>query len=180
MTTTAELARQLRENRDDIVQATLAEWNAIGNREPWLALPPKLDQNHLPGLLDKLVDATLSEAYEHAARRAFVRAAAQHGEDRLRDGFDEKLLFTEYHLLRHSISSYLRCCGFERRVVLDALIRIDTALTIATSASLRGMHRDAFEAAGSWESSLDALIAEWPSLTDPTDLPELPPKLGAA
>lgn len=95
--------------------------------------------------------------------REKVWAAVEHGVTRRKDGYDEPLLIAEYHLLRRALWDYVRR-NTRPGEALEVITRIDTAISLATMASIRGYHRPELEARGNWSDALRKLIEESPLL----------------
>ena len=146
----------------DHLPEILVEWREITREEPWLSLPEEHRLNSLPDVLSALLDAALCTPEEMAAQERHVIAAAEHGRARREQGFRDALLFTEYYLLREAVWRYLRRLSTDSEKVRQAIFRIDTAVTVATSASLFGYHRDEIERRGEWPEVLQRLITASP------------------
>jgi hypothetical protein len=155
------IRKQIHEKNQTIVQWTLDGWIAIAEVEPWLSLPPNLDQNHLPQLLDNLSNAALRSEVGKKDRHALLWSAVEHGRQRRESGFGENLLYTEYHLLRRTLWSYLRDTFSQHDAAVEAILRIDAAITLACSGSLLGYHHKALEAAGTWPEGVEKILDEW-------------------
>ncbi|HEX2190420.1 MAG TPA: hypothetical protein VHG51_16040 [Longimicrobiaceae bacterium] len=146
------------------VHEVMAEWERLAACSPWATLSPADRAGGLPEVVVGLVEAALCSATDVEAHRMKVRAAAEHGECRRRHGVAEAVMFEEYHLLRRALWSYLtRKFGAGDRSV-QAIGRIDTAITLATEASLWGYNRPEIEALGKWEAGLERLGASSPLL----------------
>ncbi len=141
-----------------IVRWLLDCWTSICTTEPWLVLPPDLDQDHLPQLVRDLADAALADGESDDARRRLVWTAVEHGAQRRRCGFAENLIYTEYHLLRRTLWRYLRERFPESPGTVEAILRIDAAITISSSGSLLGFHRDTLEQVGRWPQGVQKVL----------------------
>ena len=93
-------------------------------------------------------------------------AAAEHGRQSKRSGDgSEALILTEYHLVRTVIWRHLqRRYGDDASLAVAAISRLDTAITLATQASLLGFHYEILEARGEWPGRLERPAAESPVL----------------
>lgn len=150
---------------DELVAEIIDGWGKIAKSEPWLALPATVGHDHLADLLQALAHAALCELRDKGARRWLVERGAQHGEDRLLEGFSEELLYREYHLLRTFLWDWIRRRWGSLPDAHNAILLLDAAITLATSASLRGYHRHTLERRGRWPLALEELIEEyWPLL----------------
>lgn len=153
--------RHIHDEVDRIVRWTLDSWVSMSATEPWLKLPADLDQDHLPVLLRHLANAALQEDAGLEEARQLVWTAAKHGQDRREDGFDESLLHTEYLLLRRTLWSYLKGEFRAEPTALDSILRIDAAITLASSGSLLGYHRGTLEKAGRWPDGIETVVRDW-------------------
>lgn len=149
----------IRRDIHEHIAEVMVEWQEITRAEPWLSLPDEHRTDSLPGVVLALADVALRGAPGPAEDEELVVAGVRHGRARFEQGFPQALLFTEYHLLRSALWQYLR--GRHANAA-DAMIRIDGAITIATSASLLGFHRDELEVKGKWPTVVQALIDETP------------------
>lgn len=151
---------QIRRDVHEHIAEVMVEWQEITREEPWLSLPAEHRTDSLPVVVLALVDVALSAAPGRKEDEALVTAAVKHGHDREAQGFTQPLLFAEYHLLRTALWRYLRT---RHAHAPGAMIGIDAAITVATSASLLGFHRDELEATGRWPRVVHALIDETPA-----------------
>ena len=108
-----------------------------------------------------VVDALLAdlerESREPMIAPASVFAAAVHGTSRRMQGIGLELVLREFDVLRHASGTILRRLG-PTRVHRELVGRLDFVITTASLASLRGYHRDEFDALGQWPSTLDDLL----------------------
>lgn len=147
----------------DLVDAIIEGWRHQAEAQPWLTLPDRITHDHLPDLLDSLAEAALCSLQDESSRRRLVERAAQHGIDRHAEGFAEELLYREYHLLRTYLWGWIRREWGTLPDVQDVILLLDAAITLSTSASLRGYHRAVLEEQGRWPRVLDELVNEyWP------------------
>ena len=149
----------IRRDIHEHIAEVMVEWQEITRAEPWLSLPDEHRTDSLPSVALALADVALSGAPGSDDDEELVVAGVKHGRARFEQRFPQALLFTEYHLLRTALWRYLRA---RHANAADAMIRIDAAITIATSASLLGFHRDELEASGKWPGVVQALIDETP------------------
>ena len=155
-----QICEDIKAHTDEVI----AEWEKLVREQPWYSLPRDHRVANLPEVVVGLVEASLCDPVDREAHRQKAWAAAEHGQLRRAQGVSEMLIFTELHLLRHAIWRYLmRTVGPTDRAV-DAINRIDTAMTLATNAALWGYHREEIEALGKWPESLEALVEESPFL----------------
>jgi hypothetical protein len=86
-----------------------------------------------------------------------VFAAAVHGTSRRMQAVSLDLVLREFDVLRHAANAVLRrhAPAREHRELVG---RLDFVITTASLASLRGYHRDEFDALGQWPSTLDDLL----------------------
>lgn len=163
----------MREICDDLKAHTaelMTTWERLVREEPWYSLPAEHRVNSLPEVVVGLVEASLCRPHEWDACRQKILAAAAHGQNRREQGIPEWMMFTEYHLLRRAIWTHLVDRWGPSDRIVDAIMRIDTAITSATNASMWGYYRTEVEALGKWEEGMERLIASSPLLgrTEPT------------
>ena len=141
----------------------LVEWHAITCENPWLSMPADARIDHLPDLIHALNDAALCLPNDSTARLRLFTAAATHGKDRRIHGFPDKLLLTEHYLLREAMWRYLRQIALPDEAGF-AIMLIDSAITLASRASLYGYHESELEALGhSMPELIAELIQQWPT-----------------
>ena len=150
------IAKSLEEHPDEV----LGEWHKLTRQEPWLALPEVASLNHLPEVIRGLAAAALVAPGDREALAEKIWAAAQHGQDRLEQGFPEHLIHTEYHLLRRSLWRFIERNHGQSLQHYEAIARLDAATTLATAAALLGYHRAALEKRGDWPAAVERLIAD--------------------
>lgn len=157
-----QLCDRIIEEADSIAEQVLDRWTEISVHEPWLALPEDLDFDHLPDLIRRMAGAALCSDFDRQRCRDLVAAAATHGEHRAREGFQEALIYREYHLLRRALWSRLKTAEGENAAVYYASMRLDTVSTLATAGALHGMHREELEEQGRWPDVLEEILTDWP------------------
>jgi hypothetical protein len=86
-----------------------------------------------------------------------VFAAAVHGTSRRLQGIALELVLREFDVLRHVVNALLGRLA-PSRPHREIVGRLDFVITTASLASLRGYHRDEFDALGQWPSTLDDLL----------------------
>lgn len=155
-----ELGARLQEGAEAIAKEIMADWDELGSREPWRRLPPTMDHDHLPDLIRKLAGTGLVTYFADDERKALAWIAVQHGWHRFEFGAAEETLHREYDLLRWALWRRLRQDA-EPGDASQGIIRLDSALSFAHGASLRGYHRRAIEGSGAWPDAVDSYITEW-------------------
>jgi hypothetical protein len=143
----------------DAISEIVARWEHLVDREPWSRLTPADRLDELPEFLTHLFDATICARDAGGAER-LVDAATRHGEQRRRVGLDYDRVMEESALLRRAVWELAQ----SHRDEYHEMIRVDSGLTVALMASLRGYARTELEARGEWTSTLPRLIADWASL----------------
>ena len=154
---------EIREGVVNNVETILSHFRAATQEDPWIRLPQEYHANNLHTVVVAVAELALRPSEGAPERcRSMLHAAAEHGEERLREGFDDSLLFRELYLLRTAIWHYVHqhpagssAEGFE------AILRIDGALTLAVRASVRGFHRPTYETRGEWPHVIDGMECEW-------------------
>lgn len=135
--TAADICAVLRKSQDEIIGL----WEERIDREPWLRLSRDARIDHLPELLEGLADAVLCVPDEEGARRRLLVMAVRHGGHRADDGFDDTVLYEEYHILRECIWHVIERHHPGSSLAVVAISRIDMAITNSTTASLHGFHQ---------------------------------------
>jgi hypothetical protein len=146
------------------VSDVLVEWEQLVRKQPWFSLPPAHRIDSLPDVIVGLVEASLCNPVDEEAHRMKVLASAEHGQHRRDQGIPEHLIFTEYHLLRQAIWHYLVQKFGPSDQTAAAIMRIDTAITLATNASMWGYHRREIEALGKWDEGIERIVSSSPLL----------------
>ena len=153
MTALREIGESIKLHLPEILE----DWQTTTTEEPWLSLPSAYKVDHLAEVIRALVDAALGEGDRREARLNKIREAAKHGEDRMEMGFAEHVLFLEYYLLRQSLWRFIEQSQRDPSVAVQAITRRDAAITLATTASLRGYHKATFESRGEWPQAVEQL-----------------------
>jgi hypothetical protein len=160
-------ARYMTQSMEDICTAIhqdIAEivdrWVHAAEEEPWFSTPREEMIDELPVVIRRLADVALLKPDSEAFHREKVRAAARHGEERRTQGFPTEVIFREYHFLRVALWRYLNERVQDDHSRLEAITRIDMAISIASRASLYGHHRPELEQAGDWPERVEQLSAE--------------------
>lgn len=156
-----QLCRTLRGQVDEIAQDAIARWKEMVRLEPWAQLPEELDHDHLPDVITHLLEGCGSAAMDYDSLKRGVAAAAQHGEHRAEQGFDESLIFREYAVLRKVLNDWLARVEPDTGERVPALVRIDAGITLLSGASLRGLYRKTLEQSGEWEGLLERYLQDF-------------------
>lgn len=123
----------------EFAAAVVRDWKVLAEQYNWTGPGESIDEDHLAELIEKLGRAAIArERGDLAASKELIRAAVRHGFARREDGFDEEMLFREYHLLRRGLWNELR--KREPGSATKAIMGIDAEITMATAASLQGFH----------------------------------------
>ena len=157
-----DLGEKIARDAPDIADQIINRWGEICVREPWLTLPDDLDFDHLPELIERMAGASLASDFARERCRDLLATSATHGEHRARQGFEEGLIYREYHLLRRALWTRLKEERGEGADVYYASMRLDTVSTLATAGALHGMHREELQAQGRWPGILEEIMTEWP------------------
>lgn len=157
-----DVCRAIHRDIDEIVE----RWLEAAKEEPWFSMPRESMVDALPYVIGRLADVALLAPGDEQLHRDKVLAAAQHGEERRGQGIPTEAIFREYHFLRVSLWRYLeRVLLDEDRTRLEAITRIDLAITIACRASLYGYHRQELQESGDWPQRVEQLASESSLLT---------------
>ena len=108
-------------------------------------------------VVDALLSDLLRESREPMIAPESVFAAAVHGTSRRTQGIGLDLVLREFDVLRQATSTVLRRLS-PSQTHPELIGRLDFVITTASLASLRGYHRDEFDALGQWPSTLDDLL----------------------
>lgn len=160
------LCESIKSNAETITSQVLDHWGTIAEAEPWHALPEDLDHDHLPHLLRSLAGAGLCTEFDRDMCREVVQHSATHGRHRAAEGFDDGLLYREYHLLRRALWKQVKLDHGESATVYYATMRLDALIGLASSAALHGMNWAALDEEGRWPQVLEELLDEWPLPSD--------------
>lgn len=155
-----KLGRLLVESAEPIAFEVMADWDRLGTSEPWHRLPPDLDHDHLPDVIRKLAATALLTFFDRAELASLAWVSVEHGQHRFETGVSEETVAREHELLRWALWRRLkREAGIE--TASEAIIRLDSAISFAHGASLRGFHRRTIEATGDWPAAIERYIDEW-------------------
>lgn len=138
----------------------VSRWEQTVDREPWSRLSRSERIDELPDFLTQLFDVTICRAGSAADPRPLLDTATRHGEQRRRLGLDYDHVMEESALLRRVVWEVAR----PHRDEYHEIVRVDSALTVALMASLRGYAKPELDARGEWDATLPRLIADWASL----------------
>jgi hypothetical protein len=124
-----------------------------------------------------VIDALLADL-EREVRNPMIApesvfAAAVHGTSRRMLAIGLDLVLREFDVLRHATSVVLRRLS-PSQTHREFIGRLDFVITTASLASLRGYHRDEFDALGQWPSTLDDLLRAEDPWADPKPRKRLP------
>ncbi len=141
------------QHRDDLIEA----WRiGLG---PDAAILRRSDACTEP--MAHVVDALLADLARHSREPMIapesVFAAAVHGTSRRTQGINLDLVLREFDVLRQATSTVLRRL-LPTHAHPELIGHLDFVITTASLASLRGYHRDEFDALGQWPSTLDDLL----------------------
>lgn len=151
--------KEICQNIKSHVSDVLVRWERLVREEPWYSLPTDHRIADLPEVIVGLVEAALCNPLEVAAHRQQVDAACAHGTHRRTQGIPEHLILTEYHLLRQALWYYLVDTFGSSDRTTTAIIRLDSAITLAINASMWGYHRTEIEALGNWDEGMERMIS---------------------
>lgn len=149
---------QLEQNADAVARKVVAAWQTRAEEVLGEKLPPELDLDSLPDLIRTLA-AAAPEGPEHPAASDMIRTAIEHGKHRRREGYDDAILFREYHLLRRFLWDELKESGVSQDALVGAILHIDAAMTAATSGSIHGFHL--VDHPADQEALVRRLVADW-------------------
>jgi hypothetical protein len=135
----------------------LDEWRRGLSADAATLHPPGERADPMSHVVDALLADLECEPGDPMIAPGSVFAAAVHGTKRRMQGIALELVLREFDVLRHVAYALLRQLG-PSRPHREIVGRIDFVITTASLASLRGYHRDEFDALGQWPSTLDELL----------------------
>jgi hypothetical protein len=150
--------RRNAELRDDLA-LVLEEWEAVSHEEPWHVRPEHYGLDSLHEAMRAVLDVSLGDGGDEAASERLVRSAAAHGDQRRAPAVGDDAVLREYHALRAALWRYLARVSMPPSERLTAILRVDVAITVATTAALRGYHRSDMPASPEWAVELMRYIA---------------------
>ena len=151
-------SRRNAELRDDLA-LVLEEWEAVSREEPWHVHPEQYGLDSLHETMRAVLDVSLGAGRDEAASERLVRSAAAHGDQRRAQAVGDDAVLREYHALRAALWRYLARVSMPPSERLAAILRVDVAITVATTAALRGYHRSDMPASPEWAVELLRYIA---------------------
>ena len=125
----------LQEARDDIhqnVDTILETFREQTRTDPWIKLPEGYRADCLHEVIRCVASLALSSPDDEeleGRRQEMLRAAARHGEERLRQGFPDSILFHEIYLLRNGMWRFINDRHGIDRVAVEAIGHRQRAVT---------------------------------------------------
>lgn len=150
--------RRNAELRDDLA-LVLDEWDAVSLEEPWHVRPLQYGVDSLHETIRAVLDVSLGDGGDKAASERLVRSAAAHGDQRRTQTVGDDAVLREYHALRSALWRYLARVSMPPGERLTAILRVDVAISVATTAALRGYHRSDMPPSPEWAAELLRYIA---------------------
>lgn len=147
---------------DTVATLVVAAWLELPPAARLTSRPDPIDEDHLPQLIRTLGETALArrereQDYEYAPPKPLILEAIRHGRERRDDGFNEDMLFREYHLVRRGLWEELK--RRDPAAAAETIMRIDVEMSMATAASLHGFLAASEDA----EALADQLAARWAS-----------------
>lgn len=153
-----EALAQLERNAEAVARQVIEGWDRGARRVLGEPMPVGLELDHLPELIALL--AAAASARPGAPERAeLVRTAVSHGRHRRAEGHPDRVVFREYHLLRSFLWSEIKSCDVPGDATVQAILLVDAAITVATSASIHGYHLP--ENRDPEPRVIDRLLVDW-------------------
>lgn len=144
------------------IPEVLQRFNVVTEQDPWIHLPADYRVNCLGEVIEMAATLALRAPGDRTLCTRMLHSAADHGQTRLKQGLPDSILFRELYMVRESLWSYMKEEHAEdSAMVAEAIVRVDTVLSLASKASLRGYHRPTFEERGTWPKVIDELVGEW-------------------
>jgi hypothetical protein len=149
------------------VDAIVMEWGRRTRRPPWTNLSESDRIDHLPPLLNAMIEGVVCGSGSHEARRRVVEQGVMHGAHRRANGLSVENILDEQSQLQSAMWQLL---VRESRddIGSDAfleIVRFDAAIGVATLASVAGFHRSATKKEQDWANTIDLLLAQWEHAT---------------
>jgi hypothetical protein len=132
----------------------LEAWADQCRRAPWHVEPDRFGVDALNEVTEALLDVAMAGSGDYRGHERLVRAAIAHGSQRRTQETGDATLLREYHALREALWRFMERSGVPPQQALPAILRVDVAISVATTAALRGYHRTEYEPAASWEPQL--------------------------
>jgi hypothetical protein len=132
----------------------LREWVELTQETPWHVEPDRFGLDAVNEVVRAILDVAMATTGDYAAHERLVRAAIAHGDQRRAQGRRDDAVLREYQALRESMWRFLERSGATPEESLPAILRVDVAISVATTAALRGYHRADAEPASLWEPRL--------------------------
>jgi hypothetical protein len=133
----------------------VARYQELTNRPPWTSLSESERIDHLPELLEDLLDADPSAS----AIEPLIREAVTHGSHRRVQLFTPETILEEYHALRRAMWDAASADATSREAV-PAIVQVDARISIATLGSLHGLFR-ADPENEPWDDLVAELMDSW-------------------
>ena len=138
----------------------IAEWERLSREEPWHVEPHRYGVDTLHEAVGAVLDVATWSGADVSAHERLVRAASAHGDQRRAQGAGDDAVLREYHALRAAIWRFLQRSAIPAAETLAAVVRVDVAIGVATTAALRGYHRRDAPVGAGWEADLLRQIAD--------------------
>lgn len=145
--------------RPDDLPLIIAEWELLSREEPWHVDPHRYGIDSLHETIKAVLDIAIWGGTDAFVTERLVRTAAAHGEQRRAQGAHDDALLREYNALRTAIWRFLQRTSPRGPAGLAAILRVDVAIGVATTVSLRGYHRGELPAGTTWEADILKQVA---------------------
>jgi hypothetical protein len=147
-----ELYRALTVRRSDMIR----DFKSATARPPWDGLVDPERNNFPLSLLGPLLRLTLLTPGSPTLCRKALVVSVSHGERRREQGCSEDILIQDFDELGRIVVTRLAKFDLETPET-EAFRRIEGMLSVSYFASLRGYHRQAYEAQGLWPQTLTGM-----------------------
>ncbi len=110
-----------------------------------------------------MIEGVVCGDASHAARKDVVQQALIHGANRRTHGLSVDIVLEEQSELRAAAWRFLTDSAQPATLseVLAEILRLDSAISIATLASLTGFHRAELERTQDWGAIVENLVDSW-------------------
>jgi hypothetical protein len=132
----------------------LEAWSELTREVPWHVEPDRFGADAVSEVVRAILDVAMAAAGDYRTHERLARAAIAHGDQRRAQRTGDDAILREYQALREALWRFLERSEVEPDESIPAIMRIDVAISVATTAALRGYHRTDLEPASSWEPRL--------------------------
>ncbi|MGH7505792.1 MAG: hypothetical protein ACRELX_09080 [Longimicrobiales bacterium] len=119
------------------------------------------DREPIVALVHALCDFAAAWPPHERTRERLVWAAVDHGRDLRAAGSSESAIFDDYERLRDHLWRGIRENLHGAGIASGVILRIDSAISLAVAAALRGYYEDVIARSGEWPVAVERLLWDW-------------------